>query len=301
MRKLHRLIHSPHHLFTFEVCGRTLSFTDAAEELGVSQPAVSLAIRQLEAAIGTDLFVREHRKVRLTQAGKRLHEESSNALLRIYNVAREINEQPVPTHVNLSVTTAFASHWMVPRLARLHSDLPNIDLRLEVADRDIELSSSANSLGIRNHVGRPSKVNSHLVAYEDLVPVASRAYLDKNTRPKRLKELAQHSLIHLEEPYRQRATWSQWFNGVSESVVAPLSGTKLNDYALVIQAAIAGEGIALGWRHIVSNLLEKQVLEIAFNQSWSSNNDTWLIWSKSVDLSESAQQVRDWIIAETSD
>lgn len=72
MKELRRLIHSPHHLFVFEVCGRLMSFTRAASELGVSQPAVSLAIRQLEQAIGQALFHREHRAIRLTEAGEQL-------------------------------------------------------------------------------------------------------------------------------------------------------------------------------------------------------------------------------------
>jgi DNA-binding transcriptional LysR family regulator len=297
MRKLHRLIHSPHHLFTFEVCGRCLSFTKAAAELGVSQPAISLAIRQLEAAIGLPLFIREHRSVRLTDAGKRLHIECSLGLERIYAVANDINKQNSHQHVTLSVSTAFASHWVVPRLAALHRDLPNIDLRLQVADRDLELSNPQSSLGIRNNVGVPTGYHSHLVAKERLTPVASKVYLDKASKPSSIKELSEHFLIHLEEPYRKRTTWREWFDGVSDNIEVPIGGTKLNDYALVVQAAVAGEGIALGWSHIVQDLLDKRVLEIALDKTWSSGNDTWIIWSSNVELSKQTIAVRDWIIS----
>ncbi|MFT4628996.1 MAG: DNA-binding transcriptional LysR family regulator, partial [Dinoroseobacter sp.] len=121
-------------------------------------------------------------------------------------------------------------------------------------------------------------------------------YLDKTSMPSTIKELSEHFLIHLEEPYRKRTTWREWFAGVSDNIEAPIGGTKLNDYALVVQAAVAGEGIALGWSHIVQDLLDKGVLEIALNKAWSSGNDTWIIWSSNVDLSKQTMAVRDWII-----
>ncbi|MFT5608069.1 MAG: DNA-binding transcriptional LysR family regulator [Pseudoalteromonas tetraodonis] len=296
MRRLSRLIHSPHHLFTFEVCGRLLSFTRAAEELGVSQPAISLAIRQLEDALGVKLFHREHRSVRLTAAGQALYIECSNGLQRIYAVASKLNDDSQRNHVTLSVTTAFASQWVVPKLGSLHADHPGIDLRLQVVDRDVDFNDPESSLSIRNNVGRPKGYKSYLIAREKLIPVASPAYLSRYGKPNSIAELAKHSLIHLEEPYRKRATWADWFGAKSAGISPPNGGTKLNDYALVVQAAIAGEGIAMGWHHIVSDLIEKQILAIALDQSWSSNNDTWLIWSKNVELNPQTVKIRDWIV-----
>ena len=110
MNELRRLIHSPHHLFVFEVCGRLLSFTRAAAELGVSQPAVSLTIRQLEQAIGQTLFHRQHRAIRLTEAGEHLYNEVSISLERILQIAREVNREPAAALVTLSISTAFANY-----------------------------------------------------------------------------------------------------------------------------------------------------------------------------------------------
>ena len=119
MRELRRLVHSPHHLFVFEVCGRLLSFTRAAEELGVSQPAVSLAIRQLETAIGQELFERRHRAIRLTDAGERFYNEVSLSMERLLQAAREVNRGDDEDLVTLSISTAFANYWVMPRLTRL--------------------------------------------------------------------------------------------------------------------------------------------------------------------------------------
>jgi DNA-binding transcriptional LysR family regulator len=153
MQELRRLIHSPHHLFVFEVCGRLMSFTRAAGELGVSQPAVSLAIRQLEQAIGQALFLREHRAIRLTEAGERLFSEVSISFERILQIAREVRHEPSPSLVTLSISTAFANYWVMPRLPRLHSSHPGIDLRLQVVDKDLDLEHENVSLGIRHGRG----------------------------------------------------------------------------------------------------------------------------------------------------
>ena len=146
MKELRRLIHSPHHLFVFEVCGRLMSFTRAAGELGVSQPAVSLAIRQLEQAIGQALFLREHRAIRLTEAGERLFGEVSISFERILQIAREVRHEPSPSLVTLSISTAFANYWVMPRLTRLHRSHPGVDLRLQVVDKDLDLEHENVSL-----------------------------------------------------------------------------------------------------------------------------------------------------------
>jgi len=122
MPKIRELIHSPHHLFVFEVCARLGSFTRAAAELDVSQPAVSLAIRQLEQAMGNKLFVRKHRSVSLTQVGEQFYSEVSVGLERILRSAAELKRRRKPAHVTLAVSTAFANYWMVPNLSSFHAE-----------------------------------------------------------------------------------------------------------------------------------------------------------------------------------
>ena len=175
MKELRRLIHSPHHLFVFEVCGRLMSFTKAAGELGVSQPAVSLAIRQLEQAIGQPLFYREHRAIRLTEAGERLFSEVSVSFDRILQTVREINRAPTPDLVTLSISTAFANYWVMPRMTRLHQSHPGIDLRLQVVDKDLDLEHENVSLGIRRGRGNwPGYQSSSLAREELLAPAGGR-------------------------------------------------------------------------------------------------------------------------------
>ncbi len=298
MRELRRLIHSPHHLFVFEVCGRLLSFTRAAEELGVSQPAVSLAIRQIEQAIGQDLFERRHRAIRLTDAGERFYNEVSASFERLLRGAREVNRNPDTDLVTLSISTAFANYWIMPRLTRLHRSHPDIDLRLQVVDKDIDLEHENVSLGIRRGRGNWAGYDSATIAREELYAVASPAYLSANPGPASIDDLLLHQFIHLEEPYRPRPKWRDWFESFGVDFVDKGEGLRLNDYALVIQAAMAGEGIAMGWRHVVDALIGKRLLVPVLPHSWVTGEEFHLIWSDRNTLTEPAQQVRDWIIEE---
>ena len=298
MRELRRLVHSPHHLFVFEVCARLMSFTRAAEELGVSQPAVSLAIRQLENAIGRDLFERRHRAIRLTEAGERFYQEVSASFERLLAAAREVSRATEANLVTLSISTAFANYWIMPRLMKLHRSHPAIDLRLQVVDRDVDLEDQNVSLGIRRGRGNWDGYASAAIAREEIFAVASPAYLAANPRPKTIEDLLGHQFIHLEEPFRPRPKWHDWFASFGVDYVDRGEGLRLNDYALVIQAAMAGEGVAIGWRHVTDSLIAKRLLVPVLPQSWITGEEFHLIWSERTELSESAQQVRDWIIEE---
>ena len=299
MRELRRLVHSPHHLFVFEVCARLLSFTRAAEELGVSQPAVSLAVRQLEDAIGQDLVERRHRAIRLTAAGERFYHEVSASFERLLHAAREVNRGADANLVTLSISTAFANYWVMPRLAGLHRSHPAIDLRLQVVDKDVDLEHLNVSLGIRRGRGNWDGYASASIAREELFAVASPGYLAANPRPRRIVDLLAHHFIHLEEPFRPRPKWRDWFESFGIDYVDRGEGLRLNDYALVIQAAMAGEGIAMGWRHVTESLIAKRLLVPVLPQSWITGEEFHLIWSNRTKLSDSALRVRDWILEET--
>ncbi len=297
MQALRKLIHSPHHLFVFEVCGRLGSFTQAAKELGVSQPAVSLAMRQIEDAMGVALFERKHRRIELTTAGSALHTEVSEGLTRILDTARSLNRQSPPNLVTLSVSTAFANYWMMPRLSSLHKSHPHIDLRLQVVDKDIDLEQEDVSLGIRRgRSGAWPGYESAIIAIEELIPVASSSYADQYGIPQSVEALLQHQIIHLEEPFRPRPTWKDWFNAMGIEYRDQGEGLRLNDYALVIQAAMSGEGVALGWQHIVSPLVDRKLLIPLCSQRWKTGEEFHLIWSNRTALSPAAELVRDWIL-----
>ena len=163
-------------LQVFEAAARRLSFSRAAEELHLTQAAISYSIKRLETALGIPLFRRANRAVALTEAGERFFHDVSIGLAHIRRSADEIRRDRALGRVTLSVSTAFASYWMVPRLSSFHAALPHIDLRLQTTDKDIDLASEALTLGVRRGTGDWPQYESALLAREQIDAVAGAAY-----------------------------------------------------------------------------------------------------------------------------
>ena len=302
MREFRDLTHSPHHLLVFETAARCGSFTRAAKELNVSQPAVSLAVRQLEAALGFALFERGHRTIALTEAGAILYHDVSAGFTRILETIKLLRRKQLHTHVTLSASTAFANYWMVPRLADFRAKHPDIDLRLQTTDKDLDLAEEGISLGVQRGHGTWPGYASAEIAPEILYPIASPLFLREAGPFDEVAQLTDKRLIHLEEPYRPRQIWKDWFDAMDVEYRDLGQGLRLNDYALVLQAAMAGEGIALGWNHVVERLIAQELLAPVGPWTWETGAGFHLIWSEKAELSEPARAVRDWILdaAETS-
>ncbi|MEM9062866.1 MAG: LysR substrate-binding domain-containing protein [Pseudomonadota bacterium] len=296
MRDLLRRIDSLHHLAAFDAAARHGSFTRAAEELNVSQPAISQSIRKLEQAIGVKLFQRMHRSIVLTDAGVLLAHDVGEAFGRIHATVAHLGRIGRSDHVTLSVSTAFANYWMVPRLQAFHQRYPDVDLRLQTTDKELDLAHEGISLGVRRGIGRWEGYSAALIAPERLIAVTSPGWLEANTAPETIAELAGMPLTHLEEPYRTRPGWTDWFRHFGHSYRDPGTGLRLNDYALVLQATMAGEGIALGFGHVVEGLIAQGLLVQIGSSDVFTGPGYYLVWSERQVLSQSAQTVRDWIL-----
>lgn len=297
MREFWKLIHSPRNLIVFDAAARLGSFTRAAEELNMQQPSVSAAIKQLEEALGIKLFVRGHRKVELTVAGNRLFSDISRSLNDIYASVQAVRQMGKDEHITLNSSSAFSYYWMMPRLADLHEMHPDIDLRLQISDREPDLDKENISLGIRLGDGNWPGFHAARIADEVIFPVASPKVMSSVTNLRSIPNLMQQRLIHLEEPIRDRPTWSQWFahHGIAGRDIT--SGLRLNDYALVLQAAISGEGFAFGWEHVVRNLVDTGLLVGREDWAWRTGRGIFLVWSRTIPLISQANLVRDWIIS----
>jgi DNA-binding transcriptional LysR family regulator len=298
METLRSLVPSINALVVFEAAGRLSSFTAAARELRMTQAAVSYAIHRLEEHLGTALFLREHRRVRLSAAGARFHADVAIGLSHIQRSARELRTA-AEGHVTLSCSTAFAAFWMVPRMAQLRADLPQIDLRIQTGDHDLDLVGEGIPLGVRggNQADWP-QYEARPLAAEEIWPVCGAGYLAGRERPRRPEELLQHQLIHLEEPFRQAATWRDWFASLGVEGRRVPKGLQINDYVLVVQSVIAGQGVALGWRHLVEGLVGQGVLVRLTGHALVTGMDFHVIWPRETTLPRPAQEVRDWLLAQ---
>ncbi|MEM7171984.1 MAG: LysR substrate-binding domain-containing protein [Pseudomonadota bacterium] len=301
MQKLIRRIQSPTALFAFEAAARHLSFTRAAAELNVSQPAVSHAVKRIEQALGVALFHRRHRVISLTDAGERFYNDVSFGLMQIWQSAEKIALQSASRHVTLSASTAFANYWMVPRLADFKAAYPQIDIRLQATDKDIEITGEANALAIRRGDGAWEGYEAAHLAAERIFPVCSPAYLAKIQAPGDPVALTGHNLIHLEEPYRPRPAWADWFAAQGVAFRDRGEGLRLNDYALVLQAAMAGEGIAMGWDHVTQHLIRQGLLVRVLDSHYAKGLDFYVIWPKATPLSVEAGEVLMWLLSQRQD
>lgn len=297
MRNFWKQIQSPRNLIIFESAARLGSFTKAASELNMQQPSVSAAIRQLEDALSVKLFVRGHRTVDLTTAGNRLFTDVSKSLDDIEASVNAVRQMGRDEHITLSSSSAFSYHWMMPRLSDLHDKHPSIDLRLQISDREPDLDFENISLGIRLGNGNWPQFNVVKLADEIIYPVASPRVMAAAKNLITVPNLLHERLIHLEEPIRERPTWTQWFShhGIHNRDI--VSGLRLNDYALVLQAAISDEGFAFGWDHIVRPLIKQNLLVPKEEWAWKTGNGIYLVWSKRRNLTDNAKLVRDWIIS----
>lgn len=299
METLRRLLPSAASLIIFEAAGRHENFTRAAKELGMTQAAVSYAIRGLEDQLGVLLFHRAHRAVTLTDAGERFHTEVSVGLSRIQKSAEDIRAKGREVNVTLAASTAFASMWMLPRLAKLREDLPEIDLRIQTSVRDLDLEEEPIPLGIRG--GDPAAwpgYHAALLAPEVINAVASPAFIETHGMPATAQDLLRLPLIHLEEPVRQACDWTDWFESAGLRFPAQSRRLTINDYVLVVQAVLAGEGIALGWQHLISGQVKSGALVPVGGHVLDTGLAFYVVWPRSRELNSQARRVRDWLLQE---
>jgi DNA-binding transcriptional LysR family regulator len=300
MTSKRNILSSANLLLIFESAGRRLSFTRAAEELGVSQPAVSHAIKNLERQLGVRLFDRQHRGVTLSRAGKTFFHQVSTSLDDIYRAADALKHSYNRNDVTLSVSTAFATHWLMPRIARFKQDYPSINLRCLTTETDTEFSQEDIDLRIPLGGGDwPGYERWHFTE-ESVIAVCSESYLRQAGRIERPADLLDHSLLHLEASYTQRQDWEGWLKHYDLKVKTGGEQFSFNDYSVVLQAALEGQGIALGWLHIVEPLLTQGRLVQVLPEVRTTNNAFYILAPKNNPLSHAAECLRNWLITEVN-
>lgn len=296
MDSFRHLLRSANGLVVFEAAGRLVNFTAAGKELGMSQAAVSLAVRRLEEQLGTRLFVRRHRRVELTEPGARFFADVSLGLSHIQKSAQRLRTSTGGDHVTLSASTAFAALWMVPRLQQFRQDLPGIDLRIQTSDRDLDLAAEGLPLGIRG--GRAQDWPQYCLlpmAPEEIYPVCSPAYLKSSGVPASASDLVGHRLIHLDEPHRPAVTWPEWLASAGVNGAPTPKGLRINDYVSVIQSVMEGQGIALGWAHLVDRLVGAGALVRLTGHVHRTGKSFNVSWPRNQDIVGNVALVRDWL------
>ncbi|MEM7068773.1 MAG: LysR substrate-binding domain-containing protein [Pseudomonadota bacterium] len=295
MRNLYNSIHSPTALLAFEAAARLGSFTLAAQELNVTQPAISSSVKKLEQALGVRLFSRKNRQIILTEPGERFYTDVSFGLMHILRSAQSISARTISRHVTLNCSTAFAHYWIVPRLADFRSEYPDIDLRLQTTDRDVAIDADGATLLVWRGLGEIAGYESEFLQSEQIYPIATPGFIEQYGSVETIDELARAPLLHLDEPYRLRPTWTDWFAEQEFEYRETGGGLRFNDYALVLQACFAGEGIATGWNHVVERFVKRGTLQRLTDGVYDIGYGFYVSWPSSSALSEDAASVIQWL------
>lgn len=228
-------------LRAFEAAARRLSFTEAADELHVSQAAVSRHVRSLEADIGTALFRRLHRRVELTTAGERLAGEVTAGFLRIRR-AVEIARGATPQRLRLTIEPSFASRWLVPRLGRFAAAHPQVELVLETSDEVRTLGRDAD-IAIR-YVAAGSRFKGRggrrLFSIEGVPVVAGPT--PRPTGSEQDRAVLGRRLLHDDDG----GAWRRWFAAAGLEGFERAQHQYFTDYSLAVSAAQQGQGAVLG-------------------------------------------------------
>ena len=285
----------------FEAAARTLSFTKAAAELFITQSAVSRQIKALEDHLGLKLFERRPRSLELTENGQALYRIATDVLDRLQTATDRLKAEIHARQLSITTTTGFASLWLIPRLKRFTSLHPDIDVRISATTDALNLERSLIDLAIR--YCRPESVPEGAVRLfgEEVIPVCSRALLRDKARPlKRPQDLAHHTLLHFD--YAGAETmymdWGTWLTALGIGELRPAGALHFSQYEQMIQAAISGQGVALGRQPLVNDLIVSGTLVAPFKQTLVGSRAYFIIESRFSAGKPHVREFAQWLLAE---
>jgi LysR family transcriptional regulator, glycine cleavage system transcriptional activator len=257
-------------LRTFEAAARHLSFTKAAEELFVTPSAVSRQIRTLEENLGVPLYLREVRGLRLTDAGLRLRQAVEGAWHQLEATVLTLKETRPSRALGIGTTVSFAALWLVPRLPAFRLRHPGIDIRVS-ASSDVQ-DTRRERLDVVIRYARPGLIpqRERVLFHESVFAVCSPGLCqDGGQGLAAPADLARHVLLHLDDACGDLAwyRWSHWLETIGLGHLLPGSALRFSHYDQLIQAAVDGQGVALGRHPLVDRLLSQGRLVAPFAEA----------------------------------
>jgi LysR family glycine cleavage system transcriptional activator len=277
----------------FEAAGRLLSIQDAAAELHVTPAAVSRQVKALEAYLGVQLFVRDHRAVRLTAEGARYLEEISEALDLIRKATQSLGKAAARKTLKIRAYTTFSMKWLIPRLSSFHTLHPDIDVRLTTSLEPVDFVREDIDAAVRLGLDGCQGLAADWLVPNELVPVCSPGYLKDHPSFEDPKNLGSATLLH---SLARRDDWSKWLKAAGMRRVDGYQGLKYESSVMIYQAAIEGHGIAIAQRVLVTDDLAAGRLIMPFQFVLDEGDFTYyLVYPKAPSYSAEFSIFRDWI------
>lgn len=286
-------------LRSFEAAARLASFTRAADELALTQSAVSRQVQLLEESVGAPLFVRRHRAIELTEAGRVLQRAVDDTLERLRDATARIRGMAQPRQVSVTTTPGFASLWLIPRLARFTARHPEVDVRVSATLEVMDLARSGIDVAVRfmpvaRGQGQP-------LFEETIVPVCAPALARDAARPLRVPaDLARHTLLAVEshDADSLMADWVPWLVAMGQPDLRMRNTLRFSAYTEAVEAAMAGQGVVIGRLPLVSRLIAAGRLVAPFKSGASSRRGYFVDVSPRSEGQVVTQDLVAWLFEE---
>jgi DNA-binding transcriptional LysR family regulator len=284
-------------LVAFEAAARHLSFTLAAQELNVTQGAISRQVRLLEDYLGTTLFERTTRTIHLSSSGAQYFETVRDLLTQLARATGKIRHWQGAQQVTVQTSTALASLWLLPKVSEFQRDNEEVDLRIIAHDNVKDYSRLDCDLALFYSRTPPKNVVALPLFSEEIFPVCSPAYLAKQPQLHDAADLHTCTWLWLEDPQRDWTGWAEWLHLLGHPGKDPKHRININSYSMLIQSALTGQGVALAWANLVGDHLQTGALVRPIEASLKTAAQFYLIepqgrgaWQPSV------KRFRAWLI-----
>lgn len=284
----------------FVAVGRRMSITLAADDLCLTQSAVSRQIHGLEEILGVKLLVRGHRSIAFTPEGERLFRSADGVVQQLQDVFASLIIPRGRRPVTITTSTGVASLWLLPQLGRFQTQWPGIDVRLAASNRILDLKADGVDIALRYCATANAPTGAVRLFGEKIAPVAHPSLgLTTLVSAETISKLV---LLEFDDPKRPWLQWSEWLQSAGLEGAKPKGILRFNQYDLVIHAALSGHGVALGRQNLIEPLLADGRL-IALATSRKHSGDDYGYWLLLADQQprEEVRIVADWIRRVASD
>lgn len=289
---------SPDLLRSFVAVGRRMSITLAAQDLFLTQSAVSRQIHALEAVLGMKLFERSHRAIHFTDEGERLFVSADSAMQQLQDTvgalqASLLAHQPV----TLTASISFVGLWLLPRLPQLQQDNPNVEVRLSASDSIVDLRQEGLDIAIRYGAQEQMPAGARRLFGETIFPVAHPSLgIHRLDDP---EIVARSVLLEFEGDSSPCWNWDAWLAAQGWSGIKPKGVIRFNLFDQMIHATIAGQGIALGRSQFIRPMLDDgRLLALPTPRPGPRSNKVFCLLQRDAEPSKDARALIDWILAE---
>jgi len=279
-------------LIAFESVSRHSSITRAAIELEITASAVSRQIVQLEQFLGRSLFIREHRRLKLTVTGRQYGEHVQELLKECSQVTTELMKARGRMDLTIGCASGVAVFWLAPRIADFMAKYPGIQIRIVSRDSVAMFSAAEFDIGIYHlQQDRREGLHTEHIFNETVFALCSPEYLNGMLLPP--TELVDKTLLSADEQLWM--DWSAWFEHCGVKAPKLQRMVTANHYATLVQMAVLGNGLILGWEYLTASLIESGALVRASDASVCLCGGYYLVWPADRAISPAAQLFSDWV------